>query len=135
MDIWSEKMPSEFIPGRSIYGGPRLLIAITNLIWILQITRSPEDVVFVDRNANIEVTPHSIKLAGDIRRGMPTLVIVFTHLRVPLAHGITNCRAGIISPASANLQRHLGFKFHLESDFRSWQNRPVQVDFENGFLH
>ena len=68
----------------------------------------------VDPMIHIKITPNAIKLTRNIRRWMPTFIIVFAHFGIPLAHAVTHASIGIVSTTSSNLQRHLRLKFHIK---------------------
>src|SRR5216684_7850238 len=66
---------------------------------------------------------------------MPALIIVLAHLGIPLTHGITHPRTGIIPSAAAYLQRHLRLELHVEDHGSPRHYRLGEIHLQDGLLH
>ena len=62
-------------------------VAVSDFLGVLQHAGATYQVIFIDGDVHAEVAPHPIKLAADVRIGVPAFVVVFAHFGVPLGHG------------------------------------------------
>src|SRR5688500_10157801 len=101
---------------------------------MLQVTCSAKNIGFIDGDLYIIVAPDTVKFSRHIGVRMPAIVIVFSHFRIPLAHGIPDT-VGCITAGSPDLNRYLRFVIHIESNFRTGCDGSGEGYFENGFVH
>src|SRR6185437_3719182 len=135
MDIRRYQMPDQLLTGRPLYLASRRLIAETDLIGILQITRSRYYIMPVYRDRHVIIPPHAIELPGYIGRRVPALIVIFAELRVPLTHRISYPCLWIVPSAPADLQRHLRFPLEPERHRRMRQDRLGERHLHNGFFY
>src|SRR5689334_19127531 len=110
MYILCTKMPGK---GRRI-GGYRcyfacrcaILVTISNFISILQGAGSCQHVMLINSNVYIVIAPYAIKFPGYIWIGVPALVVILHHFRIPLAHTITDAFC-IVTATTTYLYRYL----------------------------
>ena len=114
MHIRCFEFPGKLGCSRSLNDGSLRFIPVSDLEWVLQITGSTQYIIFIDGDVHLEVAPNAVKLSTHIGGWMPSLIIVFAELRIPLTHRVTNFRGRIVSSAATDLQGHLSFKLHIQ---------------------
>src|SRR5699024_2243583 len=102
----------------------------SDFIRILKFSRSSYDIILVNFDFHIKITPYTMKLSSDIRRRMPSPFIIFADLGIPLAHTVTNSFQ-IIATGPADLKRDLGFKIHFQLCTFSGKNRLIQINYQD----
>ena len=103
--ILRAEAPGEGIARRSLHGFLRW-ITVAHLVRVLQHAGGGHGVGAIEREAHVEIAPHPVELAADVRYGMPAAVIVLRELRVPLRHAVRHALS-VVAAASADLHRHL----------------------------
>ncbi len=131
--VFGDEVPEQFA-FRLLYRRPRVFIAMSDLIGILKLAGTTDYKFAVDGNPNIKVSPNTMKFAGNILVGMPSLKIIFCHFWVPLGHRIGNAFP-VVSSGSSYLQRYLCFKFHVKNGLCSRKQGFGQDNFQNGLVH
>ena len=117
MDHRSNKSPRGFTSFRF---GFFCTITMTVSLRILQITRSSNNIIFINIYCNIKVTPNTMKLSPNVGFSIPSIVVIFSHLRVPLTHRKSDPFFRV-STSSTNHFWNLTFKVKSKCSIFSWQ--------------
>ena len=133
MHIRGEEAPGEFGGCRAFHRQAGRLVAMADLLRVLEIACSSDDIAAVDRDVHGEVAPYSVEFTGDIGRRVPAFVIVFAEFRVPLGHAETHAFC-IVTAASTDLHGHLCFEIQVQHHFRSGQYRFIEDDLQDGLM-
>ena len=107
-----------------------VFVAVSDLVRILQFAGAAHDESRIKRDLHVEVAPYAVEFPGHILVRMPSEVIVFRQLRVPLCHGVRDALA-VVAAGAADLDRNLRFELHLENGLRFRKKRTRQCDLED----
>src|SRR5690606_183683 len=88
-------------------------ISMSDFFWILQIPGSGYNIGGINGSLHVIVAPHTVNLPPYIGVSVPPFVIVFTHFRIPLSHGVVDTFL-IHATSTPNLERDLSFEFHVK---------------------
>ena len=133
MHLGRFEFPGEFGCFGSFHHGTIGLVSITDLQGILQIAGSTQNIISIDFDVHFEIAPNAIEFPSHIRRGVPSLIIILAKFGIPLTHGISNFRGGIVPSAASDLQRHLRLEFHLQFHLGTRQDGFIQYYLQDGF--
>src|SRR5687767_12941967 len=76
MHIGRKEMPGELFSCRAVQLCTRRFIAITYGVRVLQVSRTSQDIILINTDRYIIVSPYSIKFPGYIRCGVPAFLVV-----------------------------------------------------------
>jgi hypothetical protein len=100
---------------------------VPDLAGILEPPRRAEGVLRRKRDGHVEGAVGGVKLAPDVRVGVPALLVVLGHLGIPLRHRVVDAFT-VVASGAARLQRHLRAKAHPEGSRFARQDRLGQID-------
>ena len=128
-DILGHEMPVDHSVGRR----GSIAVAVATVLGVLEDTRSANHVGGGHVNRHVEVAPDAMEFPADVRVGVPSVVVVFTRLGVPLGHAELHPLR--IHPAgTADLTGNLGVPFEVDADLLPGSQGLGQIEPSDGAL-
>ena len=110
-DVLGHKMPIDHPFGRR----GAIAVAVAAVLGVLEDARSTDHVSGGHVDGHVEIAPDLVEFPADVGVGVPAVVIVLAHSRVPLGHAVLDALR--IHPSGpANLSRHLGVPLEVDAD-------------------